>query len=569
MRQALESKLQRVRVRCGLNVVLRQMAVVLAVAGVVAAAAVLAERVFSFPLVNAWTLGGLAGAIALLVAGLSLLRTPRRMQVAVLVDEQLAFRERFSTALALADSDDPFARAAAAEAHRAAERLNVRGRFPVRPTGHWLAAAATWLAAAGVFAFVPYMDVLGYVARKQAGQRKADELKLAQVEVRQAASKVEAAVQQVRDKQLVGDLPDLGELTKGVRPADVRREAIRKLGELAEAIENKLEESEQVRAGKVMNRLLKGLRNTPGALDNDLNRALANGQFGAAAKMLRDKLDQLNKDQLSEEDRQKLADQVKNLADQLNDLADPQKQAEDTLEREGMDSETAKKLAGLSQDDLREALKKRGMSDEEIDDLLDKMKSSQRACQNCKGLAEALAKCRGQMGELLPDGLVGLVEKLDAMEGADLDAESLAEAMKEIDRAIALLGDGEADGELDPNGAGIWIPSDANSVGAGPGGGRARAWGNRPTAEPEDTGTKGLGVKNKPSKDNEIVASWLFKGPQAKGTSKRKLAGVIEAERDAAAEAITDKKIPRKYEKAVKKYFGGLEKAAGADANQP
>ena len=136
MRQALESKLQRVRVRCGLNVVLRQMAVVLAVAGVVAAAAVLAERVFSFPLVNAWTLGGLAGAIALLVAGLSLLRTPRRMQVAVLVDEQLAFRERFSTALALADSDDPFARAAAAEAHRAAERRNVRGRFPVRPTGH-------------------------------------------------------------------------------------------------------------------------------------------------------------------------------------------------------------------------------------------------------------------------------------------------------------------------------------------------------------------------------------------------------------------------------------------------
>ena len=65
-----------------------------------------------------------------------------------------------------------------------------------------------------------------------------------------------------------------------------------------------------------------------------------------------------------------------------------------------------------------------------------------------------------------------------------------------------------------------------------------------------------------PQKDGPVVASWLIKGSQVKGESKKQLQDVIQASRDAAAEAIQDNEIPRKYEGAVKKYFGDLEESA-------
>jgi hypothetical protein len=43
--------------------------------------------------------------------------------------------------------------------------------------------------------------------------------------------------------------------------------------------------------------------------------------------------------------------------------------------------------------------------------------------------------------------------------------------------------------------------------------------------------------------------------------AKRQLLDVVQAGRDAAAEAIQDNEIPRKYEGPVKKYFGDLEES--------
>jgi hypothetical protein len=200
---------------------------------------------------------------------------------------------------------------------------------------------------------------------------------------------------------------------------------------------------------------------------------------------------------------------------------------------------------------------------------MEKLQAAQQAAQNCQGLAKSLAQCRGNAGDLLPEGLVGLIENMDRLGEQDGEAVSLAEALKEIDRMVALLGEGQCDGlvpgEGDPNAPGLWIPGETDQQGNG-GGGRGRGYGQRPTGPPEDVGVKKTGVANKPTKDNEVVASWLFKGPQAKGVSKRELSTVVRAAKDAAAEAITDNKIPRKYESAVKKYFGQLDKTAG-DAN--
>ena len=57
-------------------------------------------------------------------------KQPSRMQASLLLDERLGLRERFSTTLALADSDDPFAKAARVESLAAIQRVDLRGHFP-------------------------------------------------------------------------------------------------------------------------------------------------------------------------------------------------------------------------------------------------------------------------------------------------------------------------------------------------------------------------------------------------------------------------------------------------------
>jgi len=570
MAKALERKLRAARVRCGVNVLLRGAGIALAAAGALAAGAVAIERVFYLPVVTAWSVAGLAAATALVAAWLTARAVPGRMQVAVLIDRRLAARERFSTALAISARPDAFARAASREAHQAAARLDVRRRFPVRPTPHWLATAGAWLIAAGLFAFLPQMDVLGRLTERRATDRRATELAQAKVDVAEATTRVRSAVRQVAGKQLAGDLDDLGELTKALTGADARREAIRKLGALAEKLDG-LHDADRARALDELGKALKQLRASPSALDNDLNRALANGNFAGAAKALREIMRKLNDEKLTDEQKKKLADQIKDLSEQLARLGNGAKRSADALRQEGMDAETARKLAGMSAKDLREELKKRGLSDEQIDKLMEKLQAARQACRNCSGLSKSLAKTLGEAGEILPDGLVGLVEALEGMEGEALDRASLEEALQEIDRAIARLGQAEWNGELgDPNNV-VWQPGECDDAGQGNAGsgGRGRAWGQRPVGPDHDTSTKQVGVENKPTKDSQIVASWLVKGPQAKGVSKRKVADVARAAKDAAAQAVGDNRIPRKYEGAVKTYFGGFDKTFRPDANQP
>jgi len=561
---ALERQLRNVRVRTALNVLLSQAAVVLALAGAAAALAVVAERVFAVHVISPIS-GIMAGAAAVLLAMLlAALRAPNRMQVAVLIDGRLGAKERFSTALALADSDDPFALAAEDEAHKAAERLNAREHFPVRPSLRWAGSAAAWAVAAALFFLMPTLDVLGNQARQQARREKAAALKQARTEVEQAAARVKTVVQEANAPQLAMELDKIGELSAEQKPADVRRQAIKKLGELGERL-RKLQRNRTNAGLGDAKKMLKGLRGTAKGFDNKLNRALAQGDFAGAAKMIRDALDKLNSGKLSDAEKAALGKQLADLAEQAGKIGDAQKQVADMLARQGMDPAAAKKLAGMSEQDLRDALKEQGLSDEQIDKMMEKMSQCRSGAQICRNLAEQLGRCNLPGAGLNPNGLIALSEGLDSMARQQAGEMSIADALSELQGAIARLGEGDCQG--DPNAPGLWIPDESDGWGAGPGGGRAKAWGRRPTGGPEDVGLKGTGVRNKPTRDAEIIGSWLVKGTQVRGESKRKLTTAIQASKDAAAEAIRDNKIPRKYERPVKKYFGQME--AAADPNMP
>jgi len=69
-------------------------------------------------------------------------------------------------------------------------------------------------------------------------------------------------------------------------------------------------------------------------------------------------------------------------------------------------------------------------------------------------------------------------------------------------------------------------------------------------------------VKNK-QEQGPAIASWYFQESQIKGEAKREFTEVVQAARDGAAAAISDNEIPRKYEEAIKNYFGRLEQSGG------
>ena len=553
MRPAFDRNLKRVSLRCNLNLLLRQSALALTVAGAAAMLAVTVERLLGARLVGTWVAVGWAGAVAVATALLWLFTRPTRMGVAMLLDERLALRERFSTALAIADSKDPFAAAARQDAHQVADRLQIKGQFPVRLSPRWLLAAGLWLASIAIFTYVPNMDLLGYSAERDERERKEKLLEQAKSEVKEAVEVVKATVRELSDEKLALDLAALTDPKAGAKPADVRREAIRRLSDLSEKIKQ-MQGSKRLEAVKAMEQMLKRLRSTRDGLSAQLDRSLAKADFQRAAELLREIQKKLADGKLSDKDRQALEKQLKDLSRQLDQLARVEKRLGDCLEKEGLD----KKLAGLDEDKLREELKKQGLSKKKIDELMEKLSALRSACANCGKLAKLMAESgigeAGEAGELTPEELERLIDALGELGELKWRIGVADASLEEIERAIALLGEGDCEGNGDE---GLFLEGLALGRSRGTGG-PGRGSGPRKTADPEDTAARKTGVKNKPKK-GPIIASWYFKGQQIKGEAKREFSNVVKAAKDRAADAVSDKEIPRKYEAAVKKYFSDLE----------
>ncbi len=551
MRTAFEKKLLNVRLRCGLNLLLEQLGWVLIAAGVAVALAVAVERVLAVAVITAGAVWGLAGLVVALTGLLWFVRRPSLMRVAILADDHLGFQERFSTALALSEKDDPFARAAVAEAHHAAKRANLKGHFPVRPGRNWFAAAAVWVLAGGIFLLMPTVDLLGYMKQHQAEQQRKEQLAKAEVDVKQAVGSVKSAVNQLGDPELAKQLAGLADVTANAKPEDVRRQAIRKLGDLSDKIK-KMQNDKSFESARMMQKMLKRLRGTSEGLVRELNQALAKSNFERASELIKDAQQKLADGKLSAEQKAALAKQLKDLADQLKDLAQQNKQLEDELEKAGAD----KDLARLNEQDLRDALKKAGLSDEQIDKLMEKASACRQACNRVGELGEAMSGCCGG-GQLSGDELAELAEQLDGLDAMADDMDLTDATLAEIEAAIASLGEGNCEGCEGIGCKGPWAAGAVQNQGQGTGG-PGRGYGQRGEDDSGKTSLQKTRVKNKPGK-GPIIASWYFKGPQIKGESKRKFSEAVQAGKDRAAEAVSENRIPRKYEKSVKKYFGQLD----------
>lgn len=544
LRRPFHRKVRAVRVRCGLNVLLRQAGWVLSIAGVVAALAILTERLLAVRVLTPAVLWGFWSVVAGLVLILWFFRIPSRMQASLLFDERLRLRERCSTTLALAQSQDPFARAARTEALRAVQRADVRGRFPIRLSRHWYLGAGTWLVAIALVFFMPQRDLLGLLRQKEQQVRQTEQLEQARSEVKQRTESVKAVVKGLDDPALAGELEKLDELGRTGAAEEVKREAIKTLGDLSEKIEQ-MQNDAPIQAARMLQQRLRQLRGSADPLARKMRMALAKGEFAQAAQILRDLQKQTAEGKLSDARRKEISEQLQKLAEELRKLAEQKRELEDELKKLGLNKE----LAQLSQEQLRQALRQQGLAPELVDQLMDKMAACQGACGLSMELGQALGGVGLGGGNFSGDQLSGAIGQLDALESLQQQAIMLRASLDEISQSVASLGEQMCRG-LNQNPRPGELP---NPWGVGTEAARRRF-------ENEDlqTATKATRAQSETAA-GPVVASWYFKDMQVRGEARREFAEVVQASRARAAEAITENQIPRRYEEAVKQYFSQLE----------
>ena len=545
MLEPFEKNIRRVWVRCSINLLLRHAGHVLTVAGIVAVVIVLAERLLALSLIHSNTVLSFWSVVTIVILLLWLLKQPNRMQVSLLLDDRLGLYERFSTTLAMAASDDPFADAARSEARRTARRVNLKGHFPVRPLRCWMHAVSTWLIAVVLILTLPQKDLLGLLRKNRKQQEQARQLEQARGDVKKAADPIKAAVKQLANPELEEALSELEQASKDAKPQDIKREAIHKLGDLSEKIKN-MESAVQMNAVKMLKQTFKQLRGSTDLLSQKLRLALAKGDFAQASELLKQLQKDIAQGKLNEQQQKALAGQLQELGKQIKELAEKNAELEKELEKLGLD----KNLAGLDQDQLRDALQKQGLSSEQIEKLMKKAAASRLAMSQCAGLGSAMAAVGGGANGTFPDGLGSLTDQLDGFESLSQQLMLMEFSLAEINNAIAGLGDG-----MQWMGQGLYAMGDGGGYGDGIGTMPGDAYLSDPL---QQSATKKTRATSKVG-EGPVIASWYFQGAQVKGEAQRDFTEVIQAARDSAAEAISENQIPRRYEDAIKSYFGRLE----------
>ena len=158
------------------------------------------------------------------------------------------------------------------------------------------------------------------------------------------------------------------------------------------------------------------------------------------------------------------------------------------------------------------------------------------------------------MGGLSGDEMAELAEQLGEMEALQEEFYLTQATLDEIARSIGILGEGW--GEY-----GAYMDFMEGAIqGFAPGtGGPGRGYGGRDSDDSGSTALQKTQTKTKTGQ-GQMIAGWMFDGPQVRGESRLQLDQMVDDAQDSVSEAITENEIPRKFETAIKNYFGALKK---------
>jgi colicin import membrane protein len=584
----LERQVARARRRLNGNLFLERLCT-----GVLAAAGLwtltlLVERAFVLGIpINAtiWAAGLLALGFALVATRLARVDT---LRAAVAVDAALALKERISTALVLVRDPDPFARAAVADAEQRAGQVHVPAHLPYRAPGLWPWSIAAVVAAALVGFFMPELNLLAASDEPGREQARRDAL----VERSAIQEDLEAKLGRIREMATAN--PDLAALAEDlqplempdeptVTPEDVRREATQRI----DKVMDKLVEQRDAAGRDALDetkRLLARLSPQSGQdLAAQLGQALAAGDFQGARQAL-EKLQQeleatqAQGDAAAQQQLQQMQAQLERLADQLAKLDDSTYLQKELENKAGLSAEEAKKLLEqMAQMDpkqrekeLQRQLADKGLSQQQIEQMVKKFEQKQQACQNCQGLAQGLAQAAQALAQSSQagGGSAGAAGAAASLGDVGTQLSDLEMAQQLLDELEAQLGDLQnmrqsvcsggycAAGGQRPNRIGPQGPEYGFGIGA---------------SVPKERTAHALAPTKARSRmqGGTIIGQMLVDGRQVRGEATAEVRDAVSSAQRDATDAIERHEVPRQYHGVVREYFYRLAGLASGNRAAP
>ncbi len=484
-------------------------------------------------------LGGAAG-VGIIAATMWtwIVRSPE-LEAALEIDRRFGLQERISSALSLTPEElqTPFGQALVEDARRRIDKLEISGRFPIRMSRRaWLPVIPVAVA----FAFCFFADP----TRPTAADATANSVAVKK-QIDESVKPLQSKLQE-RAKQANADgLKDAAELFKKVEEGtrdlaqkddSDRHEAMEKLNDLAQQLEQR---REKLADGERLKEQLAGMKGLPGGPGDKLAKDLKNGNFDKALKEIEKLQSQLAQGQLDPQTQKELAEQMNAMKDALDKIAGAQQKLQDELQ---------KKLAEANKAGDRETTQK-------IEQQLQSMARKQSQMDQLRQMAVKLGEAGKAMQQKnIPQAqaaLQQLAHDLSQTQQEMAEMAMLETTLDEIDDAKAAMNCpncGGAGCELcrhDANGS----IDHGRSVGGE---------GTRPEAI-KDTKFYDSKVKQDIGKGAALITG-LVNGPNVKGQSVEEIKSQVEAAKHDSADPLTGQRLPREERDHVQQYFDAFRK---------
>jgi hypothetical protein len=565
----------------------------------------------------------LLGAIVCVAvsAGYAFVKKPTRAQAAAAIDERLRLKEKFSTAIYVRPSSDPFAMAAVRDAERTADGVELGRHFPLafpKPayTTIGLAALAFCLAQ-----FVQPMNLFG---QKQNVQKK-QEAVAAQTAAKEAVSRAIAAVEampkqtQTTDefRKMVAELKEFNKAPRIDDPARANRRALQALQEVNNQVAKDWDKAKKY--AEAQNSLMQSLQPEDDAKGpvGEARKEIAKGNFDNAANELEKALKDFDK--MDKQAKEEQAKQMAKAAAQLQQLANNpqmQQQIQQQLQQMGANQQQAQQMQQMMQQaaqggqqgqqaaqQLQQMAKQmaqqmnngQGPNQQQQQQMQQAMQQMQ-AQANAQNQAQALSQAAQQMaqamqgaaqqqqqgqqgqgqqnpqqGQQMAQAQQQMKNALQNMQGVKQDLSQIAQQMQANRQAMQQAqqaangqqqnGQGQGKGQGQQAGNGQFKPGQINQQGAGQGQAGIGAGGNAQKSV-APFGTKYEQDTSQDDEKGKILASYMVRDKADPGVQKMTMQEVVKKAQNEMTDEVDTEHANRAAQKVAQEYFRVIEKDA-------
>ena len=498
-----------------------------------------------------WIIGGAVLTI-LIAGGITIANRKSLTDVAVEVDKRFKLKSRISSTVAMTTEDRKSAAGIALtkDAVHQAEVIDVGEQFKIEPR---------WSMALPLLPMV-LLVVLLALPNATLEAPAPDTTEITKVsETSQVKSAVEKLKKKVREKQLTKGLEnidlDFDKIQKSLEnPQNKKNEASRKqaLVKLNNIKKQITQEQNKLGSSKDFKEALNKLKDVGQGPAKKLADAMQEGDLKGAQKAIKDLAKKLRDGNMTKNQKERLAKDLKEMAKQLKDMADKQAQKQQELKKQ---IEKA-----VQKGDLDKAAR--------LQQKLEQMEKQQAQQQKMKDLAKQLQKCaqcmkpgqgnqnqngQQQNGQPKPGGDQNAEAQMqDAGDQLEDLAKQIQQMQKEMDQLEDLedLQDAiqECKNGMCPGGK----PGDkpGNGMGAG------RGFGDRPQEE-EKTGNYKSRVRGKLQK-GQMVITGKADGENLTGRTTSEARAIVESAIAGKSEPLENQVLPKSQRDHAKQYFESL-----------